>query len=493
LSRLSIAVDSRPAVSTVDPDLRLPLCVDLDGTLIHGDSLHEALAVASRDLGGLARAVRLLRRGKAAFKRAVYEMAALDAEHLPYNRDLLDYLRSQHAQGRRLFLVTAADSRVAQAVADHLGLFEDVISSDGDRNLRGRAKADALAERFGERGFSYAGNDRADLAVWSRAGGTVLVSTSARVAATARRTTRVEAEFASPSRKIGGAVRALRVHQWAKNLLVFVPIVASTEFLDVAAWQRTSVLFFSFCFAASSVYIVNDLVDLSADRLHPRKRLRPFASGEASVRTGVLLSAFLAVLAIVLSAPVGGVVLVLAYAALSSSYSFVLKEKALVDVFVLAWLYTIRIFAGGVVSGHTVTEWLVGFSIFMFLSLALAKRVAELLGTQVRAGAAGELSRRAYTDKDLPILQTMGVVAAFLSALVLSLYLQSQAAEDLYVRPGWLLAVVVIVLFWLARVWLQTARGRMHDDPVVWAVKDRPSQLLAVGVLLAMFAAITPI
>jgi 4-hydroxybenzoate polyprenyltransferase len=218
------------------------------------------------------------------------------------------------------------------------------------------------------------------------------------------------------------------------------------------------------------------------------KEVRPFASGNLSVRAGLLLSLVLAALALVVAGPVGAIPLVLGYAALSSSYSFVLKEKALVDVFILASLYTIRIFSGGVVSGHAVTEWLIGFAIFMFLSLALSKRVAELIGTRARAG--GQLSRRAYADQDIPILQVMGVAAAFVAALVLSLYLQSQAAHSLYLHPQWLLLVVVAVLFWFARVWLLTSRGHMDDDPVVWAVKDRQSQILGVIVAIAMVAAI---
>ena len=233
---------------------------------------------------------------------------------------------------------------------------------------------------------------------------------------------------------------------------------------------------------------MNDLVDLNADRRHPRKRKRPFASGQVSAKTGIQLSALLGLAALSLALPINAIFLVAGYAPLSTSYSFFLKEKALADVFALAALYTVRIFAGGVVSGHMVTEWLVGFSIFTFLSLALAKRVAELLGTQARSG--GRLSRRAYADEDIAILQSMGVASAFVSALVLSLYLQSQAAHSLYARPQWLLFVVVAVLFWFARVWRQTSRGWMDDDPVVWAVKDRPSQILGIGAAVAMFAAV---
>ena len=476
--------------STLSPTLEklLPLCVDLDGTLIVTDSLHEAVAVGTRDLPALFKATLRIGGGKAAFKRAVYAIAQLEASTLPYNAEFLEFLRAQHAAGRRLYLVTAADQLIAEAVASHLGIFEGVICSDGVTNVRGAGKADALVERFGAKGFAYAGNDVTDLKVWREAGAAIIVNAPSGVAAQARKTTSVEAEFARHRPKISRMIKAIRPHQWAKNVLVFLPIVASTDFFDVAGWQRAALLFVSFCCAASSIYIVNDLVDLNADRAHPRKRLRPFASGAVSARAGVLMSGALAVAAMAAAAPVGAVPLVLGYALLSSSYSFMLKEKALVDVFILASLYTIRIFSGGVVSGHPVTEWLVGFSIFMFLSLAIAKRVAELLGTRARAG--GKLSRRAYGDRDVDILQSMGVGSSFVAALVLALYFQSQAAHSLYAHPQWLLMVVVAVLFWFARVWLKTARGEMDDDPVVWAVKDRQSQLLGVAVGIAMLAAI---
>lgn len=466
----------------------LPLCVDLDGTLILGDSLHDALAVGLHDVPGLAKAAFELRKGKAAFKRAVYEIAELDPVHLPYNQEFLTWLREERAKGRELHLVTAADARIANAVAAHLGLFDDVICSDGVRNIRGSTKAATLVERFGQGGFCYAGNDHTDHAVWEVAGGAVIVNASSSVAEKARRGGNVEAEFAGVRASVKSLIKAVRPHQWAKNVLIFLPIIASTEFLDYQGWLNAIFLFAAFCFAASSIYVVNDLSDLNADRRHPRKRLRPFASGAVPVKAAVLLSGGLLAAALAIAAPIGAIPLVLIYAAVSGTYSLALKEKALVDVFVLAALYSIRIVAGGIVSGHLVTEWLIGFSVFLFLSLALAKRVAELLGTRARAG--GQLSRRAYTDADVPILQTMGVASAFVAALVLALYLQSQAAHNLYQEPVYLLAVAVATLLWLSRVWLMTARGEMDDDPVVWAVKDRASQLLGIVVAIAMLVAI---
>jgi 4-hydroxybenzoate polyprenyltransferase/phosphoserine phosphatase len=466
----------------------LPLCVDLDGTLIRTDSLHEALMVALRAPLKLFRAAARLFKGKAPFKAAIYDLARLDATHLPYNEKLIVYIREQKDSGREVYLVTAADRLIADAVSDHMGFFDGVICSDGLENVRGHNKASRLVERFGAKAFVYAGNDASDLKVWKEAAAGVLVDTPDGVTAQARKTVPIEAEFQHRISPLLPLVKAARPHQWAKNALVFLPVFASTQFTDWVAWERTAALFVSFCFAASAIYIVNDLVDLNADRRHPRKRTRPFASGRVSVKLGLAATATLGLLAAAVAWPLNALPLVLGYAVLSTSYSFVLKEKALVDVFILASLYTVRIFAGGVVSGHMVTEWLVGFSIFMFLSLALAKRVAELQGTGARAG--GRLSRRAYADVDISILQTMGVASAFVAALVLSLYLQSQAAHSIYAQPIWLFAVAVAVLFWFARVWLKTARGEMHDDPVVWAVSDRPSQVLGLITAAALVAAV---
>jgi len=467
----------------------LPLCVDLDGTLITTDSLHEAFAVAITDPRALVGAAQRLFKGKAAFKQAIYAKAELAAPHLPYNADFLDYLKAQHAAGRRMILVTAADSRIADAVASHLGLFDEVLSSDGTRNLRGRTKADALVERFGERGFAYAGNDHSDLHVWERAGAAVLVGVPKAVVTKTRALVPIEAEFVRPPFRLRHVVRAMRPHQWAKNVLVFLPIVVSTGLLDLRAWTATAILFVAFCCAASSIYLFNDLTDLSADRSHPRKRTRPIAQGLVSVKAAMLISLTLAATALALAAPIGGIAIVLGYALLSISYSFVLKEKALVDVFVLAGLYTTRVVAGGIISGHKATDWLIVFAIFAFLSLALAKRVAELVGTRARASGQ-KLNRRAYSDQDVPILQLFGVGSGIVAALVLALYLQSLAAHSLYLHPTYLLGVVVIVLFWFCRVWLKTARGEMHDDPLVWAIKDRASLLLGLFVAVAMIAAV---
>lgn len=466
-----------------------PLCVDLDGTLIASDSLHEAIAVASRDLPALLGAFLLLLhgKGKAAFKRSVYAIAELDVSKLPFDRHMTDYIRAARDQGRQIFLVTAADRLIADAVFSQTGLFDGVICSDGTSNIRGKAKAKALAERFGPGGFTYAGNDYTDLHVWKAAGAAILVNTPARLARRVEKIVPVEARWNRPFSP-ASLLKAMRPHQWAKNVLVFVAIIASTQLGDLRGWLSDGVLFVSMCCAASAIYILNDLVDLNSDRNHDRNRERPFARGALSVRTGAITSMALAIVALAISAGIGALPLVCGYMLISAAYSFYLKEKPLLDVFILAGLYTIRIYAGGMVSGHYVTEWLAGFSIFFFLSLALAKRVTELAYSR-KSGRTGNLRRRGYSTDDIGILQTIGVASAFAAALVLSLYFQGLRAKELYSNPEWLVLVVICALFWLCRAWLKTSRGEMDKDPVVWAMSDNVSRGLAVIVVIAMLAA----
>ena len=459
---------------------RLPLVVDLDGTLVRTDTLAEAvIAVALRLRLGPALWL-LLTRGRAAFKRRISEQAPPAAALLPYNEPLLAWLRAEKDSGRRLVLATAADSTVAGAVASHLGLFDDVIASDGSMNLKGAAKADALTERFGARGFVYAGDSRADVAVWRAAAGAVVVNAAPAVAAAARAAAPIEREIAEPGRGAAALWHALRPHQWVKNLLVLVPLVTAHAYGDATAWLHVIQAFAAFCVIASACYIVNDLSDLSADRAHRRKRARSFASGRASVSSGVALAAVLTAVGLATGAAAGALAALGVYAVTTLAYSVRLKELPLVDVFCLAGLYTLRLFGGGEAAGHFVSLWLLGFSGFVFLSLALVKRVEEL-----SAGAAGggrNPARRGYLVSDAPILQMFGCAAAFAASLVLALFVQSEATAQTYASPGLLWGCVPLVLFWQCRLWLATARGYMHEDPIVYATHDWVSWI--VGALL---------
>ncbi len=464
----------------------LPLCVDLDGTLVRSDTLIDSLSTGL-GRGGVWRAMlTLLAKGRAAMKREMAEIEPVHAPSLPYNLDLLDYLRSEKQRGRKLVLVTAADQRTAEAVNTHLQLFDLVLASDGVRNLKAEAKAAALVELFGENNFVYAGNDRSDLFVWRRAKAAVIVNASRSVAAKAAGLAPVERNIREKRSPASAILRALRPYQWVKNLLVLVPVATAHALDDASAWIGAFWTFAAFCATASGIYIVNDIFDLKADRLHPRKRHRPFASGMLSMPLGFVLAAVLLTAGGSFALQSGVAALIALYAATSLSYSLWFKEFPLVDIFVLAALYTLRLFAGGEATGHRVSLWLLGFSSFFFLSLALVKRVSEIMALPT-----GSAPRRAYTVTDVPMLQLMGIASGFTAIVVLALFVQDEATSQLYSSPTLLWCVVPLILFWICRVWLSTARGYMHDDPIVYAAKDWVSWLVTRAVFGTLAAAKT--
>ena len=479
------------APAPIGPSLpqALPLCVDLDGSLLHCDTLHDAaLAVVIADPRTLFRIPGWLGLGKARLKHEIAARWDFDPATLPYNQDVLALIRQARAEGRRIVLCTAADHRVADAVARHLGLFDEVLASDGAVNLRGPAKAAALVRRFGPRGFTYIGNDASDYPVWDQAAAAIVVNASRQVQQTAAARFNVEATIPSPTRQGLALLKALRPHQWSKNALCILPLLASGA-MEPEAWFGALWVLLAFCATASAIYILNDLSDLAADRAHKRKSRRPFASGALPVAWGLGLAAVLMLAGAILGWISGALPVVAAYAALSLAYTVRLKELPLVDVFVLAALYTLRLVAGGVASGHAVSLWLLGFSAFLFLSLALIKRVSEL--KRLEEAGQTRVARRGYMVQDAAILQQLGSASTFASAVVLSLYVQSDAAQQAYRLPEALWAAVPLLLFWQCRLWLATARGYMHDDPIVFALRDRPSWLTLAGLCAVALAART--
>ncbi len=465
----------------------LPLCVDLDGTLTYSDTLLEGIVSHPRD-GRLARAIlTLCLRGRAAFKHCIAAGAPFDAALLPYNQPLLDYLAKERDDGRYLVLATAANRAIAESVVNHLGLFDEVVASDETRNLKGPVKARALSARFGKHGFAYAGNDKCDLPVWEASGSALLVNVSTGVEKRARGLVPVEAAFAEYSSPSRALLRAMRPHQWVKNLLVFIPIFTAHAVSDLAAWYNALLMFAAFCATASSIYLFNDATDLAADRHHPRKRLRPFASGALPLGMGLSAACLLAIAGIGFAGASGTVPVILTYAVISTTYSLSLKEQPLVDVFMLAALYTIRLFGGGVSTGHELSLWLLAFSGFLFLGLALLKRVAELSST--RRSQDQLVVRRGYASSDMQVLQTFGCCASFASSLVLALFVQREATATQYASPGLLWGIVPLMLFWQCRLWLSTTRGYMHDDPIVYSARDWVSWIVAGSVLFILLLA----
>jgi len=474
---------------TNDAALDVPLCIDLDGTLIRSDLLLEsALSLLRRNPLYVFRFAGWLLRGKAHLKREIAERAAIDVSLLPYETRLLDWLRTEQSERRRV-LCTASDRVFADAVAAHVGGFDVVLASDGQRNLAGSKKCGELCERFGEKGFDYAGNATPDLDVWTRARRAILVNASVSVQREAQRRFTVDRVF---ERERGGWRvwrKTLRVHQWLKNLLVFLPLLTAHLALAPEKVSHAAIAFIAFCLCASGVYVLNDLVDLEADRRHPRKRLRPFAAGDLSLSVGLIAAPLLTLagFAIASALSLRFVLALGGYYALTVGYSFLFKRIAMLDTVVLAGLYTIRIIAGTFAIEVGLSFWLLAFSMFLFLSLAMIKRYTELLGL-LQAGAGN--GARGYALDDLSLIQSLGAASGYLSVLVLALYINSTASELLYHRPQMLWLLCPALLYWISRAWLLAHRGAMHDDPVVFAVSDRISQLVLAMCALVVIGAI---
>jgi 4-hydroxybenzoate polyprenyltransferase len=453
--------------------------------------MHEAaFAAVLADWRVLFRLPFWLAGGRVRLKRELALRWRFVAAHLPYSDELVELVRKERDAGRRIVLCTAADRQVAEAVAEHLGLFDEVMASEGTNNLRGTNKAEALCRRFGERGFVYAGNDATDHSVWQCAAAALVVNAPGAVSRAAAKQHKVVAVIDDGAPRLRAALRALRPYQWVKNLFALVPLLASGDFGNATAWRHSLAIAAAFCATASAIYVLNDLSDLGADRAHPRKRQRPFASGALPLANGLAIVPVLFLIGAWLGVASGALLALAMYTALSLAYTIRLKEMPLIDVFILAALYTIRLFGGGEASGHAVSMWLLGFSSFLFLSLALVKRVSELYRLQLSAQRRTE--RRGYTVEDLPMLQMFGSAASFASVVVLSLYVQSDTALHQYARPSMLWGVIPLLLFWQCRLWLSTSRGYMNDDPIVYAARDWVSWLVFIGVVLVATAAWLP-
>lgn len=467
----------------------IPLVVDLDGTLTPTDTLIESIIqlVKHNPLEMLSLPFWMLS-GRAVFKSNIATRVSFSVGNLPYRQPLVDYLRSEKDKGRRIILATAAHRSIAESVAEHLGLFDSVLASDGERNLKGKVKLEAIRETVGER-FVYAGDSAADLPIWKAAEAAILVGTSTRVSKAAWRMTPIEREF--PRINPGGIVwlRALRIHQWLKNLLLFVPLLTAFSFFDANKLTTMMVAFFAFSLAASATYVVNDLWDLENDRSHPRKRNRPFANASITIPTGITVAAGALMVALMLAAFISNsfLLMLILYIMLTSAYSWVLKEYVLIDVLMLSLLYTLRILAGAVAISIPTSSWLLAFSVFIFFSLALVKRCSELVSLRQIGGEAAR--GRDYRVTDLIVLWPLGIGAALCAVVVFGLFISAAETQARYVSAQLLWFVAIGLIYWLARLWIKTARGEMHDDPLVFALKDLGSRMTILAMLLATLVA----
>ena len=488
-----------------DTTLLPALCVDLDGTLVKSDTLVDStLSLARHHPELLLRIPGWLLEGKAALKRHITSAVSLDVTHLPYNRELLQFLEQQHSTGQPIYLTTAADSALAERVAEHLGLFDGVLASDGQLNLAGQNKLAAFRQAFGEN-FCYIGNALADLPLLQNCQHPMVANPTAglRAALTKAHITPVRT-FSEQASFAKSWFKAIRIHQWAKNVLIFLPVLLAHAF-NLGLLVASVLAFFSFGLCASATYIVNDLLDLEADRQHPRKRRRPFASGDLSAIAGVgviivfLLASVSIALALphvlarispahALARPYHFLTWLAIYAVTTLAYSLRLKRAVLVDVIVLSGLYTIRILAGSAATGVEASAWLGSFSIFFFLSLAFVKRFAELENLRERGGATAK--GRGYHITDVEQLRSFGAASGYVSVAVLTLYISNLDAAHLYSHTKRLWLLIPVLLLWISRLWLMASRGELDEDPVVYAITDKRSLLLGVVVLIIVLSAL---
>jgi len=473
-----------PAPSSLLP----PLVVDLDGTLVKTDLLLESLVSMLRQapLSLFALPCWLLK-GRAHLKREIARRARLDVALLPYHCVLLEQLRVEHGKGRSIVLATASDERLAQQVADHLKLFDSVLASDGSTNLSGERKRERLVSQFGERGFDYAANSSRDIAVWSSARTATVVNSNPQLLRSAARVAEVQSVVEERRATLGEYLKALRPQHWLKNLLVFLPVFAARRFYEAPLMESAILAFAAFSCCASSGYLLNDLLDLSADRHHPKKCLRPFASGQLPLSYALVMGPALVVLGCVLAGLVSRLLVgaVLFYVMLTLAYSLYFKRVVVLDVIILASLYTLRIVAGAAAIEIWPSEWLLAFSTFLFMSLALVKRYDELI---VMRSVDGDRARaRSYQVSDAELLASTGTASGYCAVIVLALYISSSAAQALYRRPEIMLFLCPLLLYWVGHIWLVAHRGRMLDDPLAFAMRDRTSRnliLLMLGTAL---------
>ena len=467
--------------------LSRPLVVDLDGTLLNSDMLLETgLAYLRQSPWCFFKPFLWLLKGKAHLKSQLAHTTDVDVSVLPYNSGVIALIQSVRAQGRRVILATATHHLLARKIADHLNLFDDVLATDEQCNLSAVNKQRALVEAFGEKQFDYIGNSADDLIVWGSAHSAVLVShPDSRLVKQAQSHGNTERIIKPARSRAQHWFKAMRLHQWLKNLLIFVPVLASHQIADLGLFSDALLAFLLFGLCASSVYILNDLLDLTDDRHHLRKRRRPFASGNLSIKTGLLTFPLLLGLSFtgaILFLPWPFMIVLAGYYVLTLAYSLFLKRQMSMDVITLALLYTARLVAGAAACQIALTSWILAFSMFIFLSLALVKRYTELLSERNKGNTT--LTRgRGYYASDLEMIAAMGAASGYLSVLVLALYINEPTTALLYSSPQIIWLACPLMLFWISRIWILAHRGQMHDDPVVFAAKDRTS--LAVGAVMA--------
>ncbi|WP_288903825.1 UbiA family prenyltransferase [uncultured Sneathiella sp.] len=466
------------------------IVVDLDGTLVRTDLFVESLL---RYLKGnpfkIFRLILWLLKGRAYAKEKIAHLIKIDAEYLPYEEALIAYLKQLKTQGKEIILATASHQNYANQVAEHLGIFDKVMATEGSNNLKGTNKLAAIKELIGDEEFAYAGDSAVDAPIWRAAAANIMVNAPAQYVAEAEQNGKLIWQAKSESSTLKAFVKEMRPHQYAKNVLVFVPLVTSHEYSDFMhlLWALLAFVCFSFC--ASGVYFLNDLLDLQEDRRHRSKRYRPIASGALPLPLGVAGAVGFPILAFVLSLallPVAFVGVLLVYFAITNAYSFLLKRITTVDVMTLAILYTLRVVAGAAATGVELSSWLIAFSVFIFVSLAFMKRYIEVAAL---ADNDSKVRGRGYSSDDRETMFGLGITNFTAAVVILALYINSPFVLSSYASPEVLWLLCLVVLFWGNHIWVCARRGEIPDDPVVFAIKDRASQLVGISFVVVLFLA----
>jgi len=467
----------------------IPLCVDLDGTLVKLDTFLQAVfMLLRRNPLCLFKLPVWMIKGKAYLKEQVISRVEIEASALPYQKEFLRFLKSEYESGRLLVLATAANYRTARAVTDYLGIFSETLASDEEINLNGLAKLDAIRKKHPL--FSYAGNDKCDFALWNEAEEIILVNPSP--AAKRKFASLAIQVFDDRPPRLKLWIRALRIYHWLKNFLVFLPMLLAHKFTDIGTFLQATLAFFSFSFTASTIYVLNDLFDLSADQHHPRKCNRPFASGNLSLWAGMASIPVLFTLGALpaLLLPNSFMSALLLYLALTTLYSWRLKQLAILDVLTLSGLYAMRIIAGSLATSTVASSWFIEFSGFLFLSLALVKRFSELKEIEESRRDNPESRERGYHVEDLHLLAFFGAASSYIAVFVFTLYLSSTKVHELYTNPQRLWLLCPIMLYWITRLWLLAWRGKLNDDPLDFATKDMGTYVAGALSVLIVLAAI---
>jgi len=463
------------------------LFVDLDGTLTKSDTLYEQifLLLRTRPWALIRIPMWLARGGKARLKHEVGVLAPLRVENLPYNARVLDYISEHRTRGGDAYLATAASSTTAHAVANHIGLFDGVLCSDRESNLSGHAKLESIRAQHTQ--FSYIGNGNVDLPIWKEADNKIIVNAPPPL--NNKIVSQGGVSLGKRDPVITNLLRACRPHQWLKNLLLFVPLLLAHELTNVSALIDSFIGFLSFSFCASGVYLLNDMLDLEHDRGHPTKKKRPFAAGLLPIKTGVVAWMLITALGIGLAVSLNWnfLIILLGYLLITNAYSLRLKKVIMLDVAVLAGLYTVRVVAGSEAIDVPLSFWLLSFSMFLFLSLALVKRYCEIARLKLTSTAKAE--GRGYEASDKWIIAQLGTSSGMLSVLVLALYINSNVVATSYSEPRFIWLICPLLMYWIGRIWLLAHRGEVEEDPVVFAAKDKRTWLVGgLGALVFALA-----